>query len=73
MGQEAYQNLKIVYEEITELHRNQQSAADLSYNKLNWILVSDIVFLAALFADKRMNAIIIALICVSRMLPCTSY
>ncbi|MHB1769502.1 MAG: hypothetical protein ACYCPH_00220 [Minisyncoccota bacterium] len=43
------ENLKIIYDEIVELHRYQQSGVDLLYNKLNWILVSDLVFLAAAY------------------------
>lgn len=46
------ENLKIIYEEISELHRFQQSGVDLLYNKLNWILVSDLVFIAAMISSK---------------------
>jgi len=46
------ENLKIIYDEITELHRFQQSGVDLLYNKLNWILVSDLVLIAAILNFK---------------------
>ncbi len=46
-------NLKVIYDEITELHRFQQSGVDLLYNKLNWILVSDLVLIAALLNFKH--------------------
>lgn len=51
------ENLKIIYEEISELHRYQQSGVDLLYNKLNWILVSDLVFVAALMSSKESSII----------------
>lgn len=51
------ENLKIIYEEISELHRYQQSGVDLLYNKLNWILVSDLVFVAALMSSKESSTI----------------
>lgn len=40
-------NLNIILKEINELHRQQQESVALISNKLNWILVSDIVFLTA--------------------------
>lgn len=56
-------NLKVIYEEISELHRFQQSSVDLLYNKLNWVLVSDLVFIAALVSSK--NGSILALLLAS--------
>jgi hypothetical protein len=61
-------NLNIVYEEITELHRIQQSGIDLVYNKFNWILVSDIVFLAALYNSHRPSVTVTILVSLSGIL-----
>jgi len=51
------ENLKIIYEEISELHRFQQSGVDLLYNKLNWILVADLVFIAAIMNTTQGSTI----------------
>lgn len=61
-------NLKIVYKESVETYKYQQSAVDLIYNKLNWILVSDIVFLAALYGAHRHSAIVALLVVLSAIL-----
>ncbi len=62
------ENLKIIYEEISELHRYQQSGVDLLYNKLNWILVSDLVFVAALMSSKESSTIAVLLASASAIL-----
>jgi len=51
-------NLKIVLEEVSDLLRNQQEGIDLLYNKLNWILVSNVVLLSALFASDCPNLVV---------------
>ena len=61
-------NLKIIYEEISELHRFQQSGVDLLYNKLNWILVSDLVFIVALMSSKESSMIATLLVSASAIL-----
>lgn len=58
-------NFKIIYNEITELHKYQQQSLDLIYNKLNWILVSDLVFLVTLYNSRRPNILIILLVSLS--------
>lgn len=50
-------NLEIVYKESCEAARNQQSSIDLLYNKLNWVLVSDAVLLAAMFGSGAARAV----------------
>lgn len=42
------ENLNLVYKEVSGLQKQQQDAITLLNNKLNWILVSDFVFLATL-------------------------
>ena len=61
-------DLKIIYEDVAELHRQQQSAIELVYNKLNWILVSDIVFIAAIMSGRHPNIAVLLLICLSAIL-----
>lgn len=62
------ENLKIVYQEINELQRQQQGSIDLLYNKLNWILVSDVVFLAALYSVRHPALLVVLLVSVSAIL-----
>lgn len=57
------EDLKIVYDEVSELHRFQQDSINLLYNKLNWILVSDLVFIAAIYAAHHQS--ILAILCAS--------
>ena len=59
------QNLEIIYDEVVEIHRYQQQGVDLVYNKLNWILVSDFVFLTAVFSLHHRNVLVILLISAS--------
>lgn len=59
------EHLEIIYDEIVEIHKHQQEAVDLIYNKLNWILVSDFVFLAAIFNFHWRSKIVILLVCIS--------
>ena len=57
-NQDESENLKIVYREVCDLDRHQQSSIDLLYNKLNWILVSDFVFLAAIYNTDYPNTLV---------------
>lgn len=66
-------NLEIVLEETRELLRNQQDGIDLLYNKLNWILVSNIVLLATLFSFRGQNFIVVALLIVSIIIILTGF
>jgi hypothetical protein len=60
------ENLKILYNETVEIHKYQQQGIDLFYNKLNWILVSDVVFLAGLYGgSKHPNILVVLLISTS--------
>lgn len=59
------ENLKTIYKETVELHKYQQQSLDLLYNKLNWILVSDVVFLASLYSTGHPNVLIIFLVSLS--------
>lgn len=59
------ENLKIIYDEAVEIHQQQQAGVDLVYNKLNWILVSDFVFLAAIFSQHQKNILVMALVATS--------
>ena len=61
-------NLKIVYKESIEVNKQQQLAIDLIYNKLNWILVSDLVFLAAIYSMYRLNIAVLFLVILSAIL-----
>lgn len=61
-------NLKIVYEEISELHRFQQSSVDMTYNKLNWILVSDVVLLGVFFSLHHRSFLAVLLVCISAII-----
>jgi hypothetical protein len=58
-------NLKIVFNEVVELHQYQQQSLDLMYNKLNWILVADFVFLASLYSAKHLYAFVVFLVSIS--------
>jgi len=61
-------NLETVYQEITEILSQQQASVDLLYNKFNWILVSDLVFLAALYNTHRPNVLVVLLVSLSGIL-----
>lgn len=61
------ENLKIIYQEVTELLNNQQASIDLLYNKLNWILVSDLVFLGMTYT-KNPNPIALLLATLSAVI-----
>ena len=61
------ENLKVIYDEMSEILREQQGSIDLLYNKLNWILVSDVVFLAALYTAHHQNFLVILLVSLSAL------
>ncbi len=67
------ENLKTVYNEVNELHKHQQQGIDLMYNKLNWILVSDIVFLAGLYANHCPNVFVVILVSISAIVALLSF
>ncbi len=67
------ENLKVIYEEISELLRHQQASVDILYNKLNWILVADSVFLAALYSIHRPNILVVLLVSISAILCLVSF
>ncbi len=54
--------LKIVLKETTEAHQLQQSGIDLIFGKLNWILVANVVFLAALYNAENASSVVILLL-----------
>lgn len=62
------ENLKIIYNEVVELHKYQQQGLDLMYNKLNWILVSDVVFLAALYSGRQHSLVVMMFVSLSVIL-----
>lgn len=55
------ENLKIIYEEVSEIHRFQQSGVDMLNNKMNWVLVSDLVFLAVVY-DLHQRSVLAVLL-----------
>lgn len=61
------EDLRVAYEEVSQLHSQQQGGIDLVYNKLNWILVSDIVFLVYLYGDEYANPGVIGLVTASAL------
>jgi len=67
------ENLKIIYNEVVELHKYQQQSIDLMYNKFNWILVADSVFLAALYNTRHANILVILLVAISAVLSLLSF
>lgn len=67
------ENLKIIYNEVVELHKYQQQGLDLMYNKLNWILVSDLVILALLYNSRRPSALVILLVSLSAVFALISF
>ncbi|MFA5643236.1 MAG: hypothetical protein WC949_01620 [Candidatus Paceibacterota bacterium] len=67
------ESLKIIYNEVVELHKYQQQALDLMYNKLNWILVSDLVFLAVLYSVHRSNIFIVLLVSLSAVITLAGF
>lgn len=67
------ENLKIVYNEIVELHRQHQSGIDLVYNKLNWILVSDLVFLASIYNMRCPSVSVAVLVSISVILSLVGF
>src|SRR5680860_548173 len=67
------ENLKIIYNEVVELHKYQQQSLDLMYNKLNWILVSDLVFLATLYNARHLNVLVIFLVSLSAVLTLVGF
>jgi hypothetical protein len=62
------EDLKIVYSDAVELHNQQQASLDLIYNKFNWILVSDVVLLGAMYSVHRLNILIVFVITLSAVL-----
>lgn len=56
------ENLKIIYKEVSDLHKYQQEGIDLVNNKSNWILVSDMVFLTILYQIPQKNFFIFVII-----------
>lgn len=58
-------DLRIVYDEVTHLLDRQSDAVDLLYNKLNWVLVSDVVFLDAVLTGHGSRIFIALLVCLS--------
>lgn len=61
-------NFKIIYDELVELHKNQQEVIKLTSNKLNWILVSDVVLLAFIYSTNSPNIAVIILLSLSAIL-----
>lgn len=55
-------NLEKVYLEVAELHKQQADAINLTYHKLNWILVSSLVLLAAIYSTGSERVIVVALL-----------
>ena len=53
------EKLNIIYQETVEMHKQHQVGIDLVYNKLNWILVSGMVFLAMLYSGRHTNMLIV--------------
>lgn len=62
------ENLRMVHEELVDLHQKQQDGIDLIYNKFNWILVSDVVLLAALYNSEYVYSIVLILITFSAVI-----
>ncbi|BFT94812.1 hypothetical protein MNSC_08200 [Minisyncoccus archaeophilus] len=58
-------NLKIVYNEVLELHKYQQQSFDLLYNKLNWVLVSDVLLLIFFISQESVAILVIFCILIS--------
>lgn len=58
-------NFKIIYDELVELHKNQQSVIGLTNNKLNWILVSCVVLLATIYSTHCPNIAVVLLLSLS--------